>query len=508
MRRIRNGMRWSIAKPNSRHGVSDMAEQAKRIVKVAKFEIVKPVNVTWDELGRILRDVRYRVWRLANMAMSEEYLRSRMRWPKDSEEYKRGTIDKLNNRLWEMLQEEQKKKKRRKGENEKDEELRSYAKGAVPGEVTAALGQYKIRALVRGGKWLKVLKGESSLPTFRKDMGIPVRCQTGRHARVERTEEGEVVVDLQIKTRPCPRVVLATRGIGGGETAILERFLANPEKLESGWRQRCFEIKEDKRKKKWFLHVTYDFPSREPQGNKEIVVGVDVGYSVPLYAAVNNGHARLGWKRFSPLGEAIKQLQRQVAARRRSMLRSGRNDLAKETARFGHGRKRRLELTDKLGGRTGRAYTTMNHQLSRAVVQFAQEQGAGVIQMEDLDGLQEVLRGSFLGARWRYEELQRFIKYKGEEAGIKVWPVKARYTSRRCSKCGYINAGFTREHRDRMRSEGKSARYECVNPDCRDECNKYPVDADYNAARNISTIDIAKEILVQCKKQGIAVSDL
>jgi len=118
-----------------------MAEQAKRIVKVAKFEIVKPVNVTWDELGRILRDVRYRVWRLANMAMSEEYLRSRMRWPKDSEEYKRGTIDKLNNRLWEMLQEEQKKKKRRKGENEKDEELRSYAKGAVPGEVTAALGQ-------------------------------------------------------------------------------------------------------------------------------------------------------------------------------------------------------------------------------------------------------------------------------------------------------------------------------------------------------------------------------
>ena len=107
MRRIRNGMRWSIAKPNSQHGVSDMAEQAKRIVKVAKFEIVKPVNVTWDELGRILRDVRYRVWRLANMAMSEEYLRSRMRWPKDSEEYKRGTIDKLNNRLWEMLQDEQ-----------------------------------------------------------------------------------------------------------------------------------------------------------------------------------------------------------------------------------------------------------------------------------------------------------------------------------------------------------------------------------------------------------------
>jgi IS605 OrfB family transposase len=146
----------------------------------------------------------------------------------------------------------------------------------------------------------------------------------------------------------------------------------------------------------------------------------------------------------------------------------------------------------------------MNHQLSRAVVQFAEEQGAGVIQMEDLGGLQDVLRGSFVGARWRYEELQRFIQYKGEEAGIEVRKVEAKHTSRRCSKCGYINAGFTREHRDRMRSGGMSVRYECVNPDCRDECNKYPLDADYNAARNISTIDIEREIRVQCKKQGIA----
>ena len=46
-----------------------------RLQKVTKFQIVKPVNMTWTELGKILRDVRYRYWRLANMAVCENYMR-------------------------------------------------------------------------------------------------------------------------------------------------------------------------------------------------------------------------------------------------------------------------------------------------------------------------------------------------------------------------------------------------------------------------------------------------
>ena len=52
-----------------------MAAKKKTIFKVAKFRILKPAGeMTWDELGRMLRDVRYRVYRLANLAVSEAYL--------------------------------------------------------------------------------------------------------------------------------------------------------------------------------------------------------------------------------------------------------------------------------------------------------------------------------------------------------------------------------------------------------------------------------------------------
>jgi hypothetical protein len=37
-----------------------MEEKAKRLQKVATFQIVKPVNMSWTEFGKMLRDVRYR----------------------------------------------------------------------------------------------------------------------------------------------------------------------------------------------------------------------------------------------------------------------------------------------------------------------------------------------------------------------------------------------------------------------------------------------------------------
>lgn len=46
-----------------------MEEKTNRLQKVATFQIVKPVNMSWPELGKMLRDVRYRLSRLANMAV-------------------------------------------------------------------------------------------------------------------------------------------------------------------------------------------------------------------------------------------------------------------------------------------------------------------------------------------------------------------------------------------------------------------------------------------------------
>lgn len=477
-----------------------MGKKEKRLVKVAKFRIIKPAgDMSWDELGETLREVRYRVFRLANMAVSEAYMGFHAWRSGKTAEFKVRKQGELSRMLREMLSQE----------GRSTEELERYSPtGALPDTVVGSLYQNKIRAATMGTKWSEVVRGKVSLPTYRLGMAIPIRCNKMTQRRLERVESGAVEVDLMVCRKPYPRVVLGTKNIGAGQEAILERLLENEDQSEQGYRQRCFEVKEDGRTGKWFLYVTYDFAGRSEAGKEEIIVGVDVGYSCPLYAAVNNGKARIGWRRLGPMGNAIKKLQRQVQSRRRSIQRGGANLVSKETARSGHGRKRILLPTEALDGKIERAYSTMNHQLSSAVVEFAKSQSAGVIQMEKLDGLKEELTGTYIGANWRYYQLQQYVEYKGHESGIKVKKINPRYTSRRCSKCGYINEGFTREYRNRQRREGKKARYECVNPKCKDKCNKEPLDADYNAAKNISEVDIEKKIRVQCRKQGIKVKDI
>lgn len=300
-----------------------------------------------------------------------------------------------------------------------------------------------------------------------------------------------------IRKKPYPRVLLGTNNIGGGQEAVLQRLLANPEQTEEGYRQRCFEIKQDFQSKKWWLLVTYDFPAeRNRDFAGDIAVGVDLGVSVPLYAAINNGHARLGRRHFQALGQSIRVLQNQVEARRRSIQRGGRLGLSDNTARTGHGRKRKLQPIEQLQGKINKAYTTLNHQLSSAVIGFAKDHGAGIIQMEDLTGLQEELTGTFIGRRWRYHQLQQFLEYKAKENGLQLKKINPKYTSRRCSECGWIHVDFDRKFRDANRSNGKTAKFICP------ECN-FEADPDYNAARNISVLDIEAKIKVQCQQQGV-----
>jgi IS605 OrfB family transposase len=328
-------------------------------------------------------------------------------------------------------------------------------------------------------------------------MAIPVRCDKPGHRRLERSGNGDTELDLMICRRPYPRVLLATGTLGPGQRDILDRLLANGNNARGGYRQRLFEIKQDSQTHKWWLYVTYELPAPAPAvARPDVIVGVDLGVSVPLYAAINNGLARLGRRQFQSLGHRIHTLQNQVIMRRRAIQRGGRAGISQPTARSGHGVHRKLLPTERLRRRIDKSYTTLNHQLSAAVIDFARNHGAGVIQMEDLSSLKETLVGTFLGARWRYHQLEQFLKYKAEENGIIFQEVNPKYTSRRCSECGFIHAAFDRAFRDRNRAGGMVARFEC--PEC-----GYKADPDYNAARNIATLDIERVIELQCKKQNL-----
>ena len=473
-----------------------MAEM-KRLQKVAKFQIVKPVNMSWPELSKLLYNVRYRYWRLANMAVCENYMRF-YRWrmgQTDSNDHHKVKI--INRFLRKMLIEEK---------NADEKELSKYSReGAVSGYVYGAFEKTKLSAVKSSSKWKKIITGKESLPLFKKDLAIPINCSDHKPRLIEKTESGEFEVDLRICLQPYPRILLSTAKISDGQKAILERLVSNKINSLPGYRHRFFEVKE--KRGKWELLVTYDFPKAETTRlHPDIIVGVDLGWSVPLYAAINNGYARIGYKQLKPLGDNIKALQRQTIARRRSIQRGGTQDLAAPTARSGHGRKRILQPIEKLEGKIDNAYKTLNHQLSHCVIEFAKNQGAGVIQIENLKGLKDELSGTFIGQNWRYYQLQNYIKYKAKEAGITVKEVNPCYTSRRCSKCGYIHKDFTYRYRQDNRKNNKSAMFEC--PVCSKKEDYKPLNADYNAARNLAISGIEDKIRLQCKKQKIEYKEL
>jgi len=483
----------------------DMEEKTKRLQKVAQFQIVKPVNMSWNELGKMLRDVRYMYWRLANMSVCENYMRFyqwRTKQPILDDNYK---VKNLNRTLRKMIIDE-------KLYGEKD--LSRYSRdGAVSGYICGAFETTKLSAIKSKSKWGNIIKGKAALPLFKKDTAIPINCSDHSPRMIEKTGTGEYEVDLRICQQDkqflpngYPRVLLSTAKISDGQRAVLERLVSNKTNSLPGYRHRFFEIKE--KRGKWFLFVSYDFPkSEETKLHPDIIVGVDLGWSVPLYAAVNKGYARIGWRKLEPLAKRIRHLQKQVKARRLSLQKGGQRDIAKTTARMGHGTERILQPIEKLESKIDNAYKTLNHQLSHCVIEFAKNNGAGVIQVENLEGLKDTLAGTFIGQNWRYNQLQEFIRYKAEEAGIQFQKVNPCRTSQRCSQCGFIYKDFTFEYRKSNKKNGMSAMFEC--PECKKKIKDYkPLNADYNAAKNLALADIEEKIRLQCKEQGIEYKEL
>ena len=77
---------------------------------------------------------------------------------------------------------------------------------------------------------------------------------------------------------------------------------------------------------------------------------------------------------------------------------------------------------------------------------------------------------------WSFSQLQFFISYKAELAGVPVIFVDAAYTSQMCSECGYV------DKKNRMTRD----LFICKS------CG-YSTDADYNAARNIRARALSNE---------------
>ena len=226
--------------------------------------------------------------------------------------------------------------------------------------------------------------------------------------------------------------------------------------------------------KKIFLLLVIDVPRETFTPKKDMVVGVDLGLNVPIYAATNLTPERKAiGNRETFLNQRI-AFQRRFKALQRLQLTQG-----------GRGRSHKLAPLERLREAERNWVRTQNHLFSKGVIEFAKQVGASTINMERLTHFGKDKEGEvteekkYVLRNWSYFELQNLIEYKAKMANIKVRYVSPAYTSQTCSECGQTG-------------ERDSIHFKCTNPECKNFGKD--IHADYNGAKNIAkSTNVVKE---------------
>jgi IS605 OrfB family transposase len=128
--------------------------------------------------------------------------------------------------------------------------------------------------------------------------------------------------------------------------------------------------------------------------------------------------------------------------------------------------KRKLQI---LAGRERRFVLDTNHCLSKMLV----SKPYGIYVVEELHIQRKKSNGKKFNGKlggWSYGQLTTFLEYKSEDTGKLVIAIDPKYTSQKCSRCGYIH-----------KQNRKGHRFKCK------RCS-FELNADLNAARNIAQL--------------------
>jgi len=199
------------------------------------------------------------------------------------------------------------------------------------------------------------------------------------------------------------------------------------------------------RKDKVFINIAFTKKVRDiiPCGR---VVGIDRGVNKLAVTSDNVFHTGGQVKRISKKYDRIKSKLKQCGSQ---------------------AAKRHLK---KISNKENRFRTDTNHIISKQIVESLNK--GDVIAIEQLKGIKQGKRLSRKGRKkihgWSFFQLEQFLTYKAEGLGIAVKHVDARYTSQKCSVCGYIS---------------RSNRLCQSNFKCK-QCG-FSLNADLNASRNI-----------------------
>lgn len=442
-------------------------------IKAIRVQIVKPYmpdeNVTWNELGQVLRDCRYMCSKAANHTISQLY-------------------------AWEHFKNEYKKTH---GEYpDKNEYKHMWYCYPTIRKTFPLLGAQMANQAEQyaASKWSncksKVLKLEQSLPTFKLNFPILVHNKnySVKKASIDGKDQYIVNASLLSKEADRPAYTFIINSGDNSRRSTLERL------IDGQYKQKAMQIVSD-RKNKWYCLIPYDFEQVETELNQDKIMGLDLGITKAVYYAFSDN-----LKRGYIDGGEIEKHRNTVRKRRIEVQKQGKYCAE---GRNGHGVQRKLLPVESLQVKERNFRDTTNHKYARHIVEIAAKSKCGIIQLEDLTGINE--DNTFL-KNWPYFDLQTKIEDKASEYGILVRKINPQYTSQRCSKCGHIE----RDNRETQETFICKAcnygnNYSCLSchyeqdysgacEQCGGNTKHITVNADYNAAKNIATPDIEQII--------------
>lgn len=427
------------------------------MIKDYKFEIVKPVDMSWDVLNKLLMDFRYITYKIMNIStvMYWDYMNTDIGYRKRTGHY----ID-----IYDVV-----------GKKRYDSVIYEYIKKHFfsYGSCSNIMNIPVVNAVKTIKNYRNaILSGEMTMPTYKKGMPINIRATDIRP--VEEDECYLSILGLE-KAKELNRTGRMKQAVRvkikkkGNQKIIWNRILSGEYTIR--------DSKISKNNGKWFLNLSYEIKKfKQYPLNKSKVLGIDLGIVNAATLAVSN----------SPViyyirGGEISSLRRQMEARKKERL----NHLKYASENnSGHGKKHKLRAVKYWRNKVSNARNNINHKYAKYIVNKAIANGCGTIQMEDLTEIHNKSKGDKFLSNWSYFDLQQKITFKSQEAGIDIKYVNPRYTSLRCSQCGNIDT----ENRTSQQT------FKCI------KCG-YKRNADVNAAKNIAIINIDDIISKQLKSK-------
>lgn len=445
--------------------------------KVMKYEIKNPLNLDWRTFNSILNEIQENSWRVSNKVIQQLWAFNNF-----SKEYSHRT-----GHLIDL------KKEPIHGNNG---QIYTSLIGDIYNEISplmdksfSAQKDALIRLIYKHWERVaeKISNGEISVPSYKRSLPIEINIKQmidGNKKPLIKVKNNKYSIGIKLISKKyatnlqLPSTIIELNLVTNEKIKrdILNQLITQEYKLSGS------KLQYIKSKKKWFLLLTYgysNFNKTHSKENTETIMGIDLGIHYPVFMAFNNTSAF-----YSIEGGEIAAFRKKIEARRLSMLRQSKYC---GKGRNGHGRATLLKPTEILKNKVSNFRNTINHRYSAYVIKIAQKHKVSLIQMENLSRISSGFKKSTFLGNWTYYDLQKKIEYKANEVGIKVTKIKPQYTSMRCSKCGVISP----DNRD-WKNNNKN--FKCKT------CG-YKSLADYNAAKNIATLNIEKIIDLNLKKK-------